>query len=44
MTSLVFDEDPSEVTYQQASLRSHLLMCLLSLKIIKNTECMVMTG
>ena len=24
MTSLVFDEDPSEITYQQASLRSHL--------------------
>ena len=27
MTSLVFDEDPSKVTYQQSSLRSHLLMC-----------------
>ena len=25
MTSLVFDNDPSEITYQQASLRSHLV-------------------
>lgn len=32
-TSLVFDEDPSEVTYQQASLRSHLVMCFASGKL-----------
>ena len=30
MTSLVFDDDPSEITYQQATLRSHLVKCFLS--------------
>lgn len=33
MTLLVFDEDPSEVTYQQPSLRSHLVMCFTSGKL-----------
>ena len=30
MTSLVFNDDPSEITYQQASLRSHLVKCFSS--------------
>lgn len=30
MTSLVFDDDPSEITYLQASLHSHLIKCFSS--------------
>ena len=32
ITSLVFDKDPSEVTYQHPSLRSHLVKCFASRK------------
>jgi len=30
MASLALDDDPSELTYQQASLRSHLIKCFVS--------------